>query len=82
MQVQLDKPELERFIAEEVKAGRYPSVAAAIAAAVEQMMLDRESAEPDEEALPAIEEAEAQLDRGEGMPLDDAFSQLRQKYTK
>ena len=80
MQVQLDSPELERFITEEVKSGRFASHEAAVAAAVERMMLDNEFLETDTETLLAIEEAEAQLDRGEGIPLETAFDQLRKKH--
>ncbi len=77
MQVQLDNPDLERFIAAEVKSGRFPSHTAAIAAAVERMMLDSEYLDTDDETLAAIEEAEAQLDRGEGIPLEKAFADRR-----
>jgi Arc/MetJ-type ribon-helix-helix transcriptional regulator len=34
MNVQLDKPELERFIVQEVEAGHFASPSAAIAAAI------------------------------------------------
>ena len=36
--------------------------------------------ELDDDTLAAIEEGELQLDRGEGIPLDDAFARLRQKH--
>jgi len=78
----LDKPELEQFITEEVQAGRFPSADAAIAAAVQHMMLERKAMAADEETLAAIEEAEAQLDIEDGIPLQEAFSQLRQKHSK
>jgi Arc/MetJ-type ribon-helix-helix transcriptional regulator len=82
MQVQLDSPELERFITDEVESGRFPSHSAAIAAAVERMMLEKDFLLTDDETVAAIEEAEAQLDRGEGISLEDAFAQLREKYQK
>jgi Arc/MetJ-type ribon-helix-helix transcriptional regulator len=47
MQVHLDSPKLESFITEEVKSGRFPSHAAAVAAAVERMMFERELLETD-----------------------------------
>lgn len=34
----------------------------------------------DDDTRSAIEEAEAQFQRGEGIPLDEAISQLREKY--
>ena len=82
MQVQLDNPELERFITEEVKSGRFPSHTAAVAAAVERMMLEHEFLDTDDETLAAIDEAEAQLDRGEGITVETAFADLRKKYVK
>ena len=82
MQVELDSHELERFIAAEVKSGRFPSHTAAIAAAVERMMLEQEFLDTDDATFAAIEEAEAQLDRGEGIPLETAFAEFRKKYVK
>lgn len=82
MHIQLEKPELERFIIEEVKAGRFPSPQAAIEAAVEQMMFQSEMHEPDAETLAAIEEGEAQLDRGEGIPIEEVLQQLRKRFVK
>lgn len=34
----------------------------------------------DQETQAAIDEGEAQYERGEGIPLDQAFAQLRRKY--
>jgi hypothetical protein len=45
-------------------------------------MLERKAMAADEETLAAIEEAETQLDNEEGIPLEEAFTQLRQKYSK
>ena len=43
-------------------------------------MLDPDPA-VDEQTLAALEEGEAQLDRGEGIPLEEAFDQLRKRHT-
>jgi len=46
--------------------------------------LDQIEGEPledlDPETIAAIERAEAQAERGEGMPVDEAFEQLRRKH--
>jgi Arc/MetJ-type ribon-helix-helix transcriptional regulator len=81
MQVELSNPELERFIDEQVKAGHFPTREAAIEAAVENMMLDAEAfVDLDPATQAAIERAEAQAQRGEGIPADQAFALLRQKH--
>lgn len=79
MQVQLKKPELERFIDEQVQAGHFASPEAAVAAAVEQMMLDR-LYEWDEETVAAIDRAEEQIERGQYRDWEQVKAELRAKY--
>jgi putative addiction module CopG family antidote len=79
MDVQLP-PELERFVDGEVKAGNFGSRDEVIEAAVARLMLDPQHDELDHATLAAIDEAEAQLDRGQGLPLDEAFATLRRKH--
>jgi putative addiction module CopG family antidote len=74
------KPELQKFIDDEVKAGNFASADEVIEAGLARLMLDPASGDDDAETLAAIDEAEAQIDRGEGLPLDDAFARLRQKH--
>jgi putative addiction module CopG family antidote len=81
MQVQL-RPDVERFIAEQVKAGRFASADAAIEAAVERMMRTDESVELSDEDIEAINEAEAQIDRGEFIDLDTFAAEMRTKYPR
>ena len=76
MQVRLTKPELERFIADQVEAGHFPSTEAA----VEQMMRDRADAELSDGDVDAINESEAQIDRGESVDFDDFAAAMRKKY--
>ena len=80
MQVRLTKPELERFIADQVKAGHFPSSEAAVEAAVEEMMRTRADAELTDEDVDAINESEAQIDRGESVDFDDFAAAMRKKY--
>lgn len=74
------KPELQSFVDEEVRSGRFSSADEVIEAGLARLMLDPAGEGPDAETLAAIDEAEAQLDRGEGIPLDEAFSKLREKH--
>jgi Arc/MetJ-type ribon-helix-helix transcriptional regulator len=78
MQVQLKKPELEKFIDEQVKAGHFPSPEAAIEAAVQQMMLDQMH-ELDDEAVDAINRADEQIDSGRGIDFKQFAAEMRKK---
>jgi Arc/MetJ-type ribon-helix-helix transcriptional regulator len=80
MQVELKRPELAKFIDEAVKAGHFPSPDAAIEAAVEHMMLVREFDELDDETIAAINRAEEELDRGEGIDFDQFAKEMRSKF--
>jgi len=80
MQVELTRPELERFIAEQVEAGHFPSAQAAIEAAIEQMMLTGEQFELADEDVEAINEAEAQIDRGEFVDFDTFAAEMRKRH--
>jgi Arc/MetJ-type ribon-helix-helix transcriptional regulator len=74
MNVELTRPEIERYVREQVDAGRFPSADAVVEAAVAQMMAagDWDELTPADEA--AIAEADAEIDRGEGIDFD-AFAQ-------
>ena len=78
MQVRLTKPQLEQFIAEQVRAGRFPSPDAAVEAAVERMMQDP-MGELDQETVDAINRAEEQIDRGEGIDFKEFAATMRKK---
>src|SRR5438477_10337534 len=79
MQLQLTKPEFAKFIDEQVKAGRFRSPEEVLEEALSRMMCE-EDLELDEETIAAIEEGEAQLDRGEGRPWEEVRAELRAKY--
>jgi Arc/MetJ-type ribon-helix-helix transcriptional regulator len=82
MQVQLTRPELERYIAQQVEAGHFPSAQAAIEAAVEQMMLAGDEFELSDEDVEAINEAEDQLDRGETVDFDTFAAEMRKRHSR
>ena len=81
MQVKLTKPELESFITEQVKAGHFPSAQAAIEAAVEHMMRADNGIALTDEDVDAINEAEAQIDRGEFVDFDTFAAEMRKKFS-
>lgn len=80
MQAKLTRPELERFIREQVAAGHFPSSDAAIEAAVEEMMLARQEAELTDEDVEAIIQSEAEIDAGEFVDFDDFAARMRRKH--
>lgn len=80
MQISLTKPELERFIRDEVTAGHYPSSEAVVEAAIANLR-DATDAELDEQTVAAINRAEEQLDRGEGIDFDQFAAEMRRKIT-
>lgn len=77
-------PELESFVANEVKAGLYPSASEVIVAGLRRLKEDKEgwprfvaasTAELEEKLLEGVR----QLDRGEGIPGEVAFARLRER---
>ena len=73
-------PELQKFVEERVKAGEFQSPAQVVEAGLARLMLDPSPEQLDDDTLAAIARAEAQLDRGEGIPLKEAFDRLRKKH--
>jgi Arc/MetJ-type ribon-helix-helix transcriptional regulator len=72
-------PETQKLLEARMKEGDYTSPDDLIRAALETM-----EGEPFEDFDPAlqadIEQSEQQAERGEGIPVDDAFKQLRRKH--
>ncbi len=77
MQVKLTNPELTTFIEDQVKTGSFPSPEAAIEAAIERMMLDE--VELDDDTVAAIQRAEAQFERGEGIDFKQFAAEMRKR---
>ena len=77
MNVKLN-PEAERFVESQVKLGHFTSADEVVEAAVDRMM-NESSAELDDETAAAINRAEAQLDRGEGIEFEQFAAEWRKK---
>ncbi len=72
-------PETQKLLEARMKDGHYSSPDDAIRDALQ--VFDGEAFEDlDPETRAAIERAEAQADSGEGIPLDEAFAQLRKEH--
>lgn len=73
------KPEDERFLAEQVRAGRYNSAADALADAIDRLRWERDVA-PTAADLAAVRVGLDQLDRGQGVPWEQARRELNAKH--
>jgi len=73
------RPDIQRFIDEQVKAGHFPTPEAVVEAALADMRVGGE-AELDDDAIAAINEAEAQADRGEGTDLDTFRADMTRRF--
>jgi len=80
MTITIDNPELEQFIEELVRSGRFPSATAVVEAALTQMMADQSPDELDAGDRAAIAESEEQIARGQAMDWKPVSAALRQKY--
>jgi Arc/MetJ-type ribon-helix-helix transcriptional regulator len=78
LQLQLSRPELEKYITEQVKAGRFPSPEALVEDALERM-IESESGLTEEE-LDKLAIAEKQVEQGQVTDWSEASKSLRKKY--
>ncbi len=78
MHLQLTKPEMERFIAQKVKAGDFPSAEAVVEDALARAMEDEIVLNDDD--IEAINRAAEQFARGEGTDFDEFAAKIRKKY--
>jgi antitoxin ParD1/3/4 len=65
-------PELERFVTEKVKSGQYPDASRVICDGLTLLRLEEEQQGKHEELKREIQKGIDSLERGEGVPLDDA----------
>ncbi len=72
------KPEALKFVEEQVRAGRFESTDEVLEAAVTRMMSENEF-DLDDQTVAAINRAEEQLDRGEGMDFDKFAADWRSR---
>jgi Arc/MetJ-type ribon-helix-helix transcriptional regulator len=72
------RPEIERYIEHQVESGGFPTPEAVVEAAIAEWR-EAEVEELDEETIAAINEAEAQIDRGEGIEFKLVREQWKQR---
>jgi putative addiction module CopG family antidote len=75
------KPEQKEFVAQQVALGRFHSEDEVLERALQLLAETYRDYEVWAEDVRAkVDEAQASIDRGEGVPLDVAMEQLRQKF--
>lgn len=72
-------PELEKRVREKIARSDYENADALVQQALD-WFLDIDNEDELEETKVAIEEARAESDRGEAVPADQLFEELRAKY--
>jgi Arc/MetJ-type ribon-helix-helix transcriptional regulator len=72
------KQQTQKFIEEQVKAGHFRSADDLLEEAVARLMLEADS-ELDDETAAAINRAEEQIDRGEGIEFDQVAEEMRKR---
>ena len=68
--------DLQQFVDRELASGRYYSTNGLVIAGLRLLQRDRE------EAVEAVKEGLAEMQRGEGIPLDEAFDEIRKRHGK
>lgn len=72
------RPEAQQFIDQQIRAGHFTSPAGVLEAAIDRMMMESEL-DLDDDTAAAINRAEEQIDRGQGLGFDQFAAQLRQR---
>jgi Arc/MetJ-type ribon-helix-helix transcriptional regulator len=80
MNIQEMAPELQRFVEELVRSGKFSSTTEVIEAGISRLMIEEGGLELDEETWAAIDEAERQIERGEYRDFREVAAELRKKY--
>jgi antitoxin ParD1/3/4 len=79
MTIQLS-PEQQRWLEAQVEAGHFSSLEQAVAVAIADLMA---TVEDDLDwAKPLVDEAIASVERGEGMPADEAWARIRKSFDR
>lgn len=80
MNIQLTKPDLEKFVEEQVRTGRFASAEDVIEAGLTHLMIDHVVGSLDEEVIDAIDESERQIEKGQVRDWKEVSAELRRKY--
>jgi hypothetical protein len=77
MELNIQQPDLEKYVAEQVEAGHFSTPEAVVEDALKRVMNAEILTEED---LLEIEEAEKEIDRGEFLTMEQVRAHFSQKY--
>lgn len=80
MQISVSKPDLVRFLQDQVNDGNFRSPEAVVEAALNLLQLQAKPAPLSSETVASIRTSREQFERGEGQDFRDALGELRRKY--
>ncbi|HTK77801.1 MAG TPA: type II toxin-antitoxin system ParD family antitoxin [Gemmataceae bacterium] len=80
MDITLNKPQFRQFVEDEIKSGRFASPADVVEAALARLMDDRELTSLDDETIAALAEADAEIERGNGIDFDKFAADARARF--
>ncbi|GMV97573.1 MAG: hypothetical protein AMXMBFR83_19310 [Phycisphaerae bacterium] len=78
MQITLRRPDLERFVAEKVESGEYATPEAVVETALEALRIHDAAIPGGKDLERLIAEGQAAADRGECIPGEQVFREIRQ----
>lgn len=82
MQITIDRPDLERFVEEQVKTGHYPSPQAVVENALATLKIHEATLPAGEELCRLIAEGQLAADEGRVIPGPQVFRELREHSAK
>lgn len=82
MQILISKPQLERFIESQISEGRFTTGTDVVEAALVRLMESDIDEALDHETCKKILRGNEQIDRGEGLEVDEVMAQLRSRYSR
>jgi Arc/MetJ-type ribon-helix-helix transcriptional regulator len=82
MNIQVNKPEFEKFIDEQVRQGSFSSANEVIEAGLARLMLDSSSDDFDAETKAAIDRAVGQFERGEDRSFKEFAAEFRARHLR
>ena len=79
MHLELTNPQFQKFIADKIRDGGFPTPEAVVEDALARMM-DEEAMPLTDQDLKALDRADEEIDRGESVDFDAFAAEMRKKY--
>ena len=80
MNIQEMRPDLRKFVEDQVREGKFSSASQVIEAGVERLMHEEQEIQIDDDMWAAIQESEGQIARGEDRDFKEVAAELRKEF--